>query len=150
MFRRFFAAAVATVTLSLMGAASVSAQPQQNGLININVSDNVVQVPVSIAANVCDVTVAVLVADLRDEGETTCDALAESGAEATVERGGGGARQDGLVNVNLENNTIQIPIAAAANICDVDVVLLATEILLNDATACTARAGSTGIVFPPE
>ena len=148
MFRRFFAAALATVTLSLMGAASVSAQPQQNGLVNINVSDNVIQVPVSVAANVCGVTVAALVSDLRQEGETTCDALAESGADATVERGGTGARQDGLINVNLENNTIQIPIAAAANICDVDVVILATEILLNDATACTARAGAEGIVTP--
>jgi hypothetical protein len=148
MFRRSFAAAVATMTLSLMGAASVSAQPQQNGLVNINVSDNVIQVPVSVAANVCGVTVAALVSDLRQEGETTCDALAESGADATVERGGTGARQDGLINVNLENNTIQIPIAAAANICDVAVVILATEILLNDATACTARAGSEGIVTP--
>src|ERR671914_242730 len=149
MFTRFFAAALAAVTLSLMGATSVSAQPRQNGLVNINVSDNVVQVPVSIAANICGVTVAALVSDLRQEGETTCDALAESGAEATVERGGGGARQDGLINVNLENNTIQIPIAAAANICDVNVVLLATEILLNDAIACTARGQAEGIFFPP-
>jgi hypothetical protein len=148
MFRRFFAAALATVTLSLMGAASVTAQPQQNGLVNINVSDNVIQVPVSVAANICDVTVAALVSDLRDEGSTDCDSEALSEADATVERGGTGARQDGLINVNLENNTIQIPIAAAANICDVDVILLATEILLNDATACTARAGSEGIVTP--
>jgi|SRR5919106_94714 hypothetical protein len=149
MFRKFFAAVLLTGTMALTGAASVTAQPQQNGLININVSDNVVQVPVAIAANVCDVTVAVLVADLRDDGEAVCDSEAMSGADATVERGGGGARQDGLINVNLENNTIQIPIAAAANICDVDVVILATEILLNDATACTARAGAEGIVTPP-
>ena len=58
---------------------------------------------------------------------------------------GGATRQDGLINVNLENNTIQIPIAAAANICDVTVAVLATAILLDDATSCDARAGAEGI-----
>ena len=40
---------------------------------------------------------------------------------------------------------MQIPVAAAANICDVDVLVLATAILLDDATECTARAGAVGI-----
>jgi hypothetical protein len=54
-------------------------------------------------------------------------------------------RQNGLVNVNIEDLFLQLPVAVAANICDVDVVVLASEILLNDASACTASAGAAGI-----
>jgi hypothetical protein len=132
--------------LPVLVATPASAQ-KQRGLVNINVSDNTVLVPVAIAANICNVTVAILVSDLRDEGETTCVALAESEATVTPREGGGGAgsRQEGLINVNIENNVIQIPIAAAANICDVSVFVLVSEILLNDATRCRARAGAEGI-----
>jgi hypothetical protein len=149
MFRKFFAAVLVTGTMSLMGAGSVSAQ-QQTGLVNINVSDNVIQVPIGIAANICDVKVIALSAGIADFGETECTAISTSTAEATVTpgSGGGAASQTGLVNVNLENNTIQIPVAAAANVCDVDIVILATAILFNDATACEARAGAEGIVTP--
>ena len=126
-----------TAALGLAIAAPAPAQ-QQSGLVNVNVSDNTVLVPVAVAANVCDVTVGVLVSNLRDTGSTTCNALATSGATVTPGQGGG-------VNVNLENNVVQIPIAAAANICDVDVFVLASEILLNDATSCRARAGASGI-----
>lgn len=149
MLRRFMAAVVATGTLSLMGATSVSAQ-QQTGLVNINVSDNVIQVPIGIAANICDVKVIALSAGIADIGETECTAISEPMAEATVTpgSGGGAASQTGLVNVNLENNQIQIPIGAAANVCDVDIVILASAILFDDATACTARAGPTGIITP--
>jgi hypothetical protein len=149
MLRRFFAAVLTTGTLSLMGATSVAAQ-QQTGLVNINVSDNVIQVPIGIAANICDVKVIALSAGIADTGETECTAISTSTAEATVEpgSGGGAASQTGLINVNLKNNQIQVPIAAAANICDVDVVVLATRILFNDATACRARAGAAGIIPP--
>ena len=134
-----------TAALGLAIAAPAPAQ-QQSGLVNVNVSDNTVLVPVAVAANVCDVTVGVLVSNLRDTGSTTCNALATSGATVTPGQGGGvGANQEGLINVNLENNVVQIPIAAAANICDVDVFVLASEILLNDATSCRARAGASGI-----
>jgi hypothetical protein len=149
MFRKFLAAVLAIGTLSLLGAGSVGAQ-RQTGLVNINVSDNTIQVPIAIAANICDVSVIALASDIRDDGETTCTALSTSTAEATVTPGtGGAASQDGLINVNLQNNTIQVPIAAAANICDVDVVLLATEILFRDATGCRARADADGIIYPP-
>ena len=143
--RKIFVIAV-LACIAVLATATGASAARQSGLVNINVEDNVVQVPVAIAANICDVTVAVLVADLRDDGEATCTAFAESGATVTPREGNGGqTRQDGLINVNLENNTVQIPIAAAANVCDVDVVLLATEILLNDATECTAGAGAEGI-----
>jgi hypothetical protein len=137
--------AVLTAAMSMLVLASPATAARQNGLVNINVEDNVVQVPVAIAANICDVTVGVLVADLADDSTATCDALAASSATVTPAGDGGSTRQDGLINVNLENNTVQIPIAAAANVCDVDVFVLASAILLDDATSCDARAGAAGI-----
>jgi hypothetical protein len=142
--RKTLALTLLACVVALATATGASAQTQQTGLVNINVEDNVVQVPVAIAANICDVTVAVLVSDLTD-GSATCDALATSDATVTPRPSGGPTRQDGLINVNLENNTVQIPIAAAANVCDVSVLVLATEILLSDATECTAGAGAGGI-----
>jgi hypothetical protein len=148
MARKFLVTLLAAAALPLLVATSGAAQ-RQSGLVNINVSDNTIQVPIGIAANICDVSVIALASGIRDNGETECRALSTSTAEATATRGGGGgASQDGLINVNLENNQIQVPIAAAANICDVDVVVLATRILFNDATSCRARAGAEGIIPP--
>ena len=85
-----------------------------------------------------------LATDISD-GSATCDAFATSGGTVTPRGPGGPTRQAGLINVNLSDNIVQIPVAAAANVCDVDVVVLATAILLDDATKCTAGAGATGI-----
>jgi hypothetical protein len=140
----FFAVAFAMLVL-----ASPASAARQEGLVNVNVEDNTILVPIAIAANVCDVTVAVLASDLED-GTATCDAFAES--DATVTRPTDNSRQtrqNGLINVNVEDLVLQLPIAAAANVCDVDVVVLATEILLNDATTCTADAGAEGITDAP-
>jgi hypothetical protein len=144
--RKITTALVLACVMALATATGAMAQTSQTGLVNINIEDNVVQVPIAVAANICDVTVAVLATQLGD-GPTTCDTIATSTAIAmiTPAEHGGPTRQDGLVNVNLSNNTVQIPIAVAANVCDVDVLVLATAILLDDATECTARAGAAGI-----
>jgi hypothetical protein len=71
------------VALLLVGAAPAVAQ-QQEGLINVNVSDidvgviANVQVPVAIAANVCGVAVNVLAEQLP--GDVECEADAEAAA----------------------------------------------------------------------
>jgi hypothetical protein len=64
---------------------SASAAPViTGGLVNVTLVDVLshdefaVQVPIGIAANVCDVSAAVLLAEVRDTGETTCDATADS------------------------------------------------------------------------
>lgn len=41
--------------------------------------------------------------------------------------------QDGLVNVNIDNVTAQIPIVAAANLCGTNVLVLAQQLLLGGA-----------------
>jgi hypothetical protein len=84
---RKFAAGLATTGLLAAGVAAPTASAAPvvtGGLINVTLVDVLshdeiaVQVPVGIAANVCDVNAAVLLAAVRDTGSATCDATAES------------------------------------------------------------------------
>ena len=111
----------------------------QEGLVNVNVSDVTVQAPLAIAANVCDVTVNALVLAQLELGEAECDATAESFASGG--EGDDGPEQTGLVNVHIDNVIVQAPIAVAANICDVAVNVLASQVGLGE-TECTATADS--------
>src|SRR5215213_2493550 len=77
--RLSIAAVVATMSLGI-AAGPASAQTQE-GLVNLDVSGNTVQVPIGIAANVCDVNVAVLVNDFLDQA-AKCDAGADADAIA--------------------------------------------------------------------
>jgi hypothetical protein len=130
------ATAVATAAFAV-GAAPASAQNQQ-GLVNVAIEDVTVQVPVSIAANVCDLNV-VAIAELVDEG-SECVATADSAASAGASPNGPPARQEGLVNVLVDDVIIQVPVAVAANICDVNVVILGR--VLDEGSACEAVAES--------
>ena len=65
-------------------AATASAAPViTGGLINVTIVDLLsgnqvtAQVPINVAANICDVTVAVLAQELRD-GQTTCNNAVQS------------------------------------------------------------------------
>ena len=49
----------------------------QRGLVNVHFDDVTVQLPVGIAANVCDVNAAVLAAAIADTGEAECEAEVE-------------------------------------------------------------------------
>jgi len=119
----------------------------QEGLVNVNVTDVVVQAPIGIAANVCDINVAVLVDRLLDSA-SPCDATAtpeaitaipgETPTEAPVE-------QEGLVNLNLTGLTVQLPVALAANVCDVDVAVLVDE-LTDGSAPCNASSNPEAIV----
>lgn len=72
---------------SLGLASPASAQPVfTGGLVNVTIIDAVdisrvtVQLPIAVAANVCDVDVNVLAADLADDGTANCTATADSRA----------------------------------------------------------------------
>ena len=108
---------LSAATLIGLGQAPASAATQR-GLVNVNITDVTVQIPVSVAANVCDVTVAVLV-DTLSEVPTNCQAGSIALADNAGGHGGGNTNQNGLVNVNLTDVTAQVPIGVAANICDV-------------------------------
>jgi hypothetical protein len=83
--RKLVAALFSTAVMAVTVAAPAGAQPVvTGGLINVTLVDvlshnNVsVQVPVGIAANVCDVNAAFLLGQVRDTGSATCEATAES------------------------------------------------------------------------
>jgi hypothetical protein len=138
--RSLITAATLAAASTVAFAGPAAAAPQQNGLVNVNITDVAVVVPVALAANVCDVNVAVLVQDLRDAA-ADCDANAQNGLEITQTQSGGPAQQQGLVNLNLENIVVAVPIAIAANVCDVNVAVLVAD--LQDAAAqCDADAGN--------
>jgi hypothetical protein len=120
----------------------------QEGLVNVNVTDVVVQAPISVAANVCDITVGVLVSRLQD-GASPCDATGTAEAITPTESGPPAEAppvdQEGLVNLNLTGVTVQLPIALAADVCDVEVAVLVNE--LSDGSApCTASSNSDAVV----
>src|SRR5215208_52404 len=105
---RLTTAVLVTAVTALAGASAAGAQ-NQSGLVNVAIVDNTVQIPIGIAANVCGVAVNVLAQNIAN-GDTTCDAVA--GATATRPGGaggGGGGNQEGLVNLYVADNTVQVP-----------------------------------------
>jgi hypothetical protein len=141
---RLFLVAALSLVASLAITAPASAQTQE-GLINLAVTDVNVQIPVAAAANICDVNANVLATQERDDGATcVADAtsLASSGKgdrDGTV--GAGGTEQDGLVNVFISDVNVQVPISVAANVCDVNVNVLAEQ-LRDGGANCDADAAA--------
>jgi hypothetical protein len=136
---RLIATAVAAVALA--SAAPASAQPvEQDGLVNVNIQDVEVLVPVSVAANICDVNVGVLARQER-RGGAVCEATAESIASPGASERGGPVSQEGLVNVNVQGLTVFVPVSVAANVCDVNVGVLAEQLRRGGAD-CAATAES--------
>lgn len=81
-------AAGALAVTSLGVAAPAQAAPVvTGGLVNVTIVDAVdisrvtVQLPVAVAANVCDVNVAILLAAIQDTGTADCTATASSRAD---------------------------------------------------------------------
>jgi hypothetical protein len=141
---RLTMAAFAATVSCLAGVSAASAQPHQNGLVNVAVVDNTVQIPIGIAANVCDVAVNIL-ATATVTSPADCTAVAPATAFSTGSGGGGGGSQSGLVNLWVSDNTIQVPIGIAANICDVAVNVLAQGTATGPAEcAAVGNATATG------
>jgi hypothetical protein len=138
---RLLLAVFSTAVFGAVGATAAPAQ-QQSGLVNVAVVNNTVQIPIGIAANVCGVTVNLL-ASATSTSPVTCTAV--SGAQATStgnSGGGGGGNQQGLVNIYVANNTIQVPIGIAANICGVAANVLASNTSTGSAS-CNALGNGT-------
>jgi len=139
--RRVAAVALTVFTVGLLAAAPANAQNRQEGLVNVALEDITVQLPISIAANLCDINVAVL-AEI-DDAAGACEATAESAA-SRGRSGNGSTTQQGLVNVLVQDVVVQVPIALAANVCDLNVAVLAD--IEDDAAACNADADSNAVV----
>jgi hypothetical protein len=130
-----------TLALAALAAGAISgpAFAQQEGLVNVNVEGNTVQVPIGIAAQVCGIDANVLAQQVTGSEETVCDITQEVAAEHNIggqHGGGGGGGQEGLVNVNVEGNTVQVPVGVAAQVCDVDANVLARQFRGTEDIAC--------------
>ncbi len=157
------AAASALGALSVAAASSpaYAASNSQNGLVNVNLQDIAVQapvtvaVPVGIAADVCNVSAAVL-AQQANLGQASCTATTTSTAlnEVVAQQmtGGGSSsnQQSGLVNVNIQGLSLQVPvtvavpIGVAANVCNISAAVLAAQSNAGTAT-CTATSTSNAL-----
>lgn len=133
---------------ALVSAASMAFAPaagaQQTGLINIAIEDNFVAVPISVAANICNVNLAVLAVQRRTGGSTDCTAVSEANAPGpgATAGNGGTTQQDGLINVIIAGNEVLVPIAAALNVCDVNAAVLALQEITTGEATCEAEATS--------
>jgi hypothetical protein len=138
---RLAAVALASIGL-LLGAAAVPASAQntqQSGLVNVSLTNTTVQVPVAVAANVCNVTANVIAANNFTPNGGPCTATSTPSASGGG-GGGGNTSQQGLVNVSLTNTTVQIPIGVAANVCNVTANVLASGNFTPNGGPCTAVA----------
>src|SRR4051794_24699863 len=104
-------AAVAATCLGIAAAPAPAAH--QEGLVNVDLTGNTIQVPIGVAANVCDVSVAALSTNTFG-GNSVCTAVSRPSSNAGGGGGGGGGVQRGLVNVAGTHNTIPGPIGIAA------------------------------------
>jgi hypothetical protein len=120
--RALLVAAMLAVTM-VVAAAPAGAQTQQQGLVNVAITDAAVQVPVGIAANICGVAANVL-SQAANIGDVDCTATGVAVAEHEGSNGGP-VMQEGLVNLAITDLTVQIPVAVAANVCGVSVNVLA-------------------------
>ncbi|PSK88545.1 hypothetical protein CLV79_101385 [Limimaricola soesokkakensis] len=128
--------AAAALTVAASGAFAQG----QEGLVNVSVDDNTVQVPVSVAANACDLDVNVLSGQFVGSDKTACEidqeTAAANGIDTGSNGGSGNGQQEGLVNLSVDGNTVQVPVGVAANVCDVDANVIAQQIKGTDESAC--------------
>jgi hypothetical protein len=142
MIIRRISAVVATVATTV-AISAVPAGAQQSGLVNVDVSNNTVQIPLGVAANVCGIQAGVLATALA-QGPVNCTAVAGATATSTGNPGGAPPVQNGLVNLAITNNTIQVPVGIAANICGVNAGVLAQGIAQGGATCNATGNGTAG------
>lgn len=149
----------ATTAGATTNSGKTAASSTQNGLVNVNLQNLNLQAPVSIAvpvdiaANVCNVAVASLGTAGKCDAQSNSDALSKAIATSMLQNaanggnnsGGGNNTQNGLVNVNLSNLNLQVPVsvavpvAVAANVCNIS-VLSAGQL-----GSCNAKSASTAL-----
>jgi hypothetical protein len=129
-----------------VSAVPASAQTtQQTGLVNVSLTNTTIQVPVAVAANICNVTANVIAANNFTPNGSPCTATSTPSASGGGGGGGGSTSQTGLVNVSLTNTTVQIPVGVAANVCNVTANVIASGNFTPNGSPCEAvsRPGAT-------
>jgi hypothetical protein len=136
---RFLAVAPVLLAMAVVTSPAHAQTNTQNGLVNVNLQNLSLAIPVSasvpigVAANVCGLNVLAI-----QQANNTCTAtsnnfaLSKAIATAMTGTGGNGAHnnQSGLVNVNVQNLalavpvSVSLPIGLAANVCGVNVLAI--------------------------
>lgn len=128
--RRSAAVAATTLALGFGFAGAAQAAPNntnQEGLVNLSLTQTNIQVPIGIAANICGVAVNAL-SGPNVTFPVDCNAFGD--AEATRNDGGANyTRQRGLVNIAVTDLNVQVPVGVAANICGVSANVISTAAL---------------------
>ncbi len=106
----------------------------------MSLTNTTIQVPVGVAANICNVSANVLTSLVGNQA-APCTATATATATAPAMQGGN-TRQSGLINISATNTTVQVPIAIAANVCNIAVNVLATQVA-NGAATCMALSSTS-------
>lgn len=133
--------ALAAVTAISLAPALAFAQ-EQDGLVNVAVANNTVQVPIDLAVQLCpNVDVNVLAEQFDGSDEVVCridqQTAAENGLADSPGAKDGRGRQEGLVNIRVEDNTVQVPIGIAAQVCpNLDANVLAQQEDGDEAVMC--------------
>jgi hypothetical protein len=163
--RKSVAPALLAVAVSVGMAAPTFAQGNNNGsqtgLINVNASNIVANIPVSVAlpiglaANLCGINAGVLAAAQQNNSSFTCTATSNPSATSVAQAlstgaagtGNNNGTQTGLVNVNISNILLNVPISAAvpvgvaANACGINAAVLLALAQQNGSTySCTATS----------
>lgn len=162
--RKLFLAPIfaAAIALGAPGTAMAAPNNDQDGLVNVNLQDIAVAIPLSVAvpigvaANVCNVNVLSLheqIGDMTCTAANNSTALSRAIAIAMTDPNGGGGggasnRQSGLVNINVQELalavpvSVAVPVGVAANVCGVSVLSLHEQ--TGDMT-CDAENTSTAL-----
>ena len=76
--RRVFA--VLAMTALMVATTAMPAQAQVIGpiLVDVDIGDVTITVPVGVAANLCDINAAILVQDFQDDGDANCTAVVDN------------------------------------------------------------------------
>jgi hypothetical protein len=143
VLRRMVVAAVSSSVIAVgVSAVPAAAQTQQNGLVNVALTNTTVQVPIGVAANVCNVTANVITSNTFTPNGGPCSAVSSPSASGGG-GGGGNTNQQGLVNVSLTNTTVQIPVGVAANVCNVTANVITSGTFTPNGGACSAVSSPT-------
>ncbi len=155
---RIWVMSVVCAFTMVVGATGVADAQRQNGLVNVNLENLQLQLPVSvnvpvgIAVNACGINAAAIAdQDFQCEAKNNTRGLSRAIAHATLYPAAAGGpsaaqRQNGLVNVNIEGLQLQVPVSvnvpigAAVNICGINVLAIVAQDF-----KCDAQNETTGL-----
>lgn len=95
-----YTVAAAALAVSFAGSAAA----QQQGLVNVSVDNNNVQVPIGLAAQVCGVSAAVIAQDFAQTTKPVCEIDQQTAAQHNIGQSGGQGQGQGRATAPGQQN----------------------------------------------